>query len=336
MPNPLPIIRARRAVQRRAAGQRVWPGSFSDRLTDPLPTPRDMFRIMRERGFRASGGAQSDANRIPVMRAGELPRPETDQTLITWVGHATYVVQIGGITVLTDPVWSNSIPGGIRRLTPPGVAWSELPRVDAVVISHNHYDHLDAPTMRRLPRDTPVYCPAALGEWFTRRGFKDVTELDWWESTTLVGVRFDFVPSHHWSRRGIADTCATLWGGWIITAQDGTRIYFGGDTAYGKWFAEIGSRYPDVDIALMPVGAYEPRWFMKNMHVNPDEAVRACGDLGAPRMAAMHWGTFMLSAEPLLAPLERARAAWAEAGRDSEDLWDLAIGETRALEPSRT
>jgi L-ascorbate metabolism protein UlaG (beta-lactamase superfamily) len=331
MPNPLPAVRARRAIRRRAAGQRVWPPSFADRLTDPLPSPRDMLRIMRERGFRTSGGAQSDANRIPVRREGGLPRAGTDQTLVTWVGHATYVIQIGGITVLTDPVWSNSIPGGIKRLTPPGVAWSDLPQIDAVLISHNHYDHLDAPTIRRLARDTPIYCPAALGDWFTRRGFVDVTELDWWESAMLVGVRFDFVPAHHWSRRGIADTCATLWGGWILTAEDGTRIYFGGDTAYGKWFAEIGSRYPDIDLALMPVGAYEPRWFMRNMHVNPDEAVRACGDMGAPRMATMHWGTFMLSSEPLLAPVERARAAWAEAGYAAGDLWDMTIGETRTL-----
>ncbi|GAA0845820.1 hypothetical protein GCM10009525_64390 [Streptosporangium amethystogenes subsp. fukuiense] len=247
------------------------------------------------------------------------------------MGHATYVVQIGGLTILTDPVWARKIPGTRPRLTPPGVAWADLPRIDAVVISHNHYDHLDAPTVRRLPRSTPVLVPAGLRSWFTRRGFRHVTELDWWESTWVGGVRFDFVPAHHWSRRTVWDTCRTLWGGWVIASDDQT-IYFAGDTGYGERFAQIGARYPGgIDLALMPVGAFEPRWFMKAAHVDPAQAVRACQDVGARRMATMHWGTFVLSGESLLAPVEEARAAWAEAGRDRADLWDLAVGESRVL-----
>ncbi len=302
-------------------------GRYADRLTEPLPGYRAMSKIIREGGFGVKD--LSEAARIPVVNTG-LPALAPGETSVTWVGHASYVVRTGSLTVLTDPVWSRKIPGVRARLTPPGVGWTDLPPVDVVVISHNHYDHLDAPTINRLPRDTRVLVPAALGRWFRRRGFTRVTELDWWESVQVDGVTFEFVPSHHWSRRGLLDTCDTLWGGWVIGTSTST-IYFAGDTGYGDWFARIGEHHGGIDLALMPVGAYEPRWFMRSMHVNPEEAVRACDDLGARQMATMHWGTFVLSAEPLLAPVEEAAKAWATAGRPRDDLWDLAVGETRIL-----
>jgi L-ascorbate metabolism protein UlaG (beta-lactamase superfamily) len=309
---------------------RRWPRSFVDRLTSPLPGFRDVTRMMRERGPAAD--LLADAAAIPIAPdAGAVPAPDRASASVTWVGHATFVLRLAGLTVLTDPVWSRRIPGVRPRLTLPAVAWADLPRIDAVIISHNHYDHLDAPTIRRLPRDTPVLVPARLAGWFRRRGFIDVVELDWWESHRVGAVQFDFVPAHHWSRRGLFDSCRTLWGGWVLTGDDGTRIYFAGDTAYGHWFTEIGARYRGIDLALMPVGAYEPAWFMRPLHLDPEEAVRACDDLGARRMATMHWGTFILSAEPVTEPPERAAKAWAEAGRVRDDLWDLAIGESRML-----
>ncbi|GII85931.1 membrane protein [Sphaerisporangium siamense] len=306
--------------------ERTWPSSFKDRLTCPLPDFREVLSVAWYGGFHADAG---DADQIPVLRAG-LPPVGPRDAGVTWVGHATYVLRIGGLTVLTDPVWSRKIPGVRDRLTPPGVAWSDLPPVDAVVISHNHYDHLDAPTLRRLPRHTPMFVPANLGGWFAKRGFTNVTELDWWESARIGDVSFDFVPAHHWSRRSLFDTCKTLWGGWVLTSGD-HRIYFAGDTAYGDRFKLIGARYPGIDLALMPVGAYEPRWFMHVSHVDPAEAVQACEDVGARRMATMHWGTFVLSGEPVMAPVQEARAAWTASGRDRADLWDLAVGETRVL-----
>jgi len=285
--------------------------------------------MMRERG--PARDLAADAAAIPVWQgAGELPPAPPGAAAVTWVGHASFVVRAGGLTVLTDPVWSRRIPAVAPRLTPVGVAWEALPRIDAVVISHNHYDHLDAPTIRRLPRDTPVLVPANLGRWFRRRGFTAVTELDWWESHRIGAAQFDFVPAHHWSRRTPTDTCRSLWGGWVVTT-DRHRIYFAGDTGYGHWFTEIGTRYPGIDLALMPVGAYEPRWFMRPMHLNPEEAVRACRELAASRMATMHWGTFVLSAEPVVEPAERTAKAWLEAGLPREQLWDLAVGETRSL-----
>ncbi|SDC08565.1 MBL fold metallo-hydrolase [Actinokineospora iranica] len=307
---------------------RVWPASFADRLTSPLPGVGDVVRVLRTGGFR---GPTDQAHRIPATRAA-LPEVAAAEAALTWVGHASYVIRMGGACVLADPVWSDRIPGTPRRITPPGVAWESLPRVDAVVISHNHYDHLDLPTLRRLPGDTPLLVPGGSGKWFARRGFTGVVEFDWWESATVAGVAFDFVPAHHWSRRGLRDTCASLWGGWVMTAG-GVRVYHAGDTGYGHWFAEIGDRYPGIDVAMLPIGAYEPRWFMSPVHMDPDEAVRALGDLGARRLASMHWGTFVLTREPVAEPLDRVRAAWAATGRPAEDLWDLAVGETRVLRP---
>ncbi|GAA4861559.1 MBL fold metallo-hydrolase [Saccharopolyspora rosea] len=298
--------------------------SYADRLQAPLPTFRDVMRLMWTGGMRTR---TEDADRIPVVRRGLAPVSARD-TALTWVGHATFVVRIGGATVLTDPVWSARVPGVPRRLTPPGVSFGELPGVDAVVISHNHYDHLDAPTVLRLPRGTPVLVPAGLGRWFRRRGFTAVVELDWWESAEVAGLTFDFAPAQHWSRRGPRDTCRSLWGSWVITGPD-RRVYHAGDSGYGPHFAEIGHRYPGIDVAMVPIGAYAPRWFMKSVHMDPEEAVRAVGDLGAARAATMHWGTFALTQEPVTEPLARVRKAWREAGRDPDDLWDLAVGETR-------
>lgn len=309
--------------------RRRWPRSFADRLTEPLPSIRDVWRMMRER--RPARDLAADTAAIPVAVAtGGLPDHRPGTVDVTWVGHASFVLRIGGLTVLTDPVWSRRIPAVPPRLTPPGLPWAALPRVDAVLISHNHYDHLDAPTIRRLPRETPLLVPANLARWFRRRGFTAVTELDWWESHEIGEVRFDFVPAHHWSRRTLTDSCRSLWGGWVLTCGQ-QRVYFAGDTGYGHWFGQIGGRFPGIDLALMPVGAYEPRWFMRPMHLNPEEAVRACQDLAATRMATMHWGTFILSGEPVAEPPERAAKAWVETGRPREHLWDLAVGETRTL-----
>ncbi|MFF9687606.1 MBL fold metallo-hydrolase [Streptomyces sp. NPDC014623] len=316
---------------RRLGEFRTWPHSFADRLTAPLPGVRGMTRLARERAVRPGAEGLRGIHRLPYAPR-PLPPAGPDTTAVTWAGHASWVIRIGGLTVLTDPVWSRRILGTPARITPVGVRWEELPPVDAVLISHNHYDHLDAPTLRRLPRGTPLLVPAGLGRWCRRRRFTCVTELDWWESVELGGVRFDFVPSHHWSKRTLLDTCRSLWGGWVIGDAEGRRIYFAGDTGYGHWFKEIGRRYPGLDLAMLPIGAYEPRWWLSDVHTDPEEAVQAYGELGARAMAPMHWATFLLSAEPVLEPLTRLRTAWRRAGLPRADLWDLPVGGSRVLE----
>ncbi|MBD3931262.1 MBL fold metallo-hydrolase [Streptomyces chumphonensis] len=319
-----------------AAKPRGRPRSFADRLTEPLPGTGAVLRAGLTGRFRPRGeDVRAQVPRLPV-EPGPLPEAGPRTVAVTWAGHASWVVSIAGLTVLTDPVWSRRILGTPERVTPVGVAWEALPPVDAVVISHNHYDHLDAATLARLPRDTPLFVPAGLARWCARRRFTRVTELDWWEGAEIPApgggnVRLDFVPAHHWSRRGLLDTCRSLWGGWMLTAPDGRRIHFAGDTGYGHWFAEIGRRYPGIDLALLPIGAYAPRALLRPVHTDPPEAVRACRDLGAARMAPMHWATFLLSSEPPLEPLIRVREEWAADGRPAEDLWTLPVGGSRAL-----
>ncbi|OON81949.1 hypothetical protein B1H18_06445 [Streptomyces tsukubensis] len=313
-----------------AGAPRAWPRSFAGRLTAPLPGLRALARLAREGAIRPRAEGTLDIPLLPFAPE-PLPHAGPDTVAVSWAGHASWVVRIGGLTVLTDPVWSRRILGTPARVTPAGIPWSALPPVDAVVISHNHYDHMDAPTLNRLPRTTPVLVPAGLGRWFRRRRFAHVTELDWWEAAELDGVRFDFVPAHHWSKRGLSDTCRSLWGGWMMTDGSGRRVYFAGDTGYGHWFTDIGRRYPGIDLALMPIGAYAPRWWLSDVHCDPEEAVRAVEDVGARRMAPMHWATFLLSAEPVLEPLTRVRAAWKRTGRPTEDLWDLPVGGSRVL-----
>ncbi|WP_368073128.1 MBL fold metallo-hydrolase [Streptomyces sp. WMMB 322] len=340
---PAPPAPAKAPALVPVGARRLWPRTFANRLTAPLPGVQALLRVARERSMRPAPETLGDVARLPYA-PGPLPAARPGTLAVTWVGHASWVVRIGGLTVLTDPVWSRRILGTPARVTPPGLPWADLPRVDAVVISHNHYDHLDAPTLRRLPRRTHLFVPAGLGRWCRRKGFTSVTELDWWEAAELPAsdggrVRFEFVPAHHWSRRTLTDTCRSLWGGWVLTRlrarrgeRMGRRVYFAGDTGYGPWFTQIGRRCPGIDVALLPVGAYEPRWMLRPVHTSPEEAVRACADVGARAMAPMHYGAFLLSAEPPLQPLQRVRAAWAAEGRARGDLWDLPVGASRALE----
>ena len=221
------------------------------------------------------------------------------QPAITWVGHATMLVQAGGLNVLTDPIFSERASPvqlvGPQRAQPPGLSLAQLPPIDVVLISHNHYDHLDKNTALALSNiagaATLFIVPLGVKAWFTSLGIRNVKELDWWDSTTVNGVEFHFTPVQHWSARGLGDRSQTLWGGWAVLAPD-LHWYFSGDTGYSKDFVDTQQRFAPrqtaalgggFDIALIAVGAYEPRWFMKEQHVNPAEAVQIHQDLKAKR-----------------------------------------------------
>lgn len=272
---------------------------------------------------------------------------------ITWIGHATVLVQAAGLNVLTDPMFSERASPvqivGPKRAQAPGVALDALPPLDVVVISHNHYDHLDRASVAALHAkaqreggSTVFLVPLGQKPWFTEVGIGPVVELDWWQSHTVRGVEFFLTPVQHWSARGLGDRSQTLWGGWSVLGAD-FHWYFGGDAGYSKDFADtrahFASRHTDAasggfDVALIPVGAYAPRWFMREQHMNPEEALQAHADLGAKRSVGMHWGTFELTDEPLDQPPQDLAAAKKALGVGDANFFLLKIGETRVL-PAR-
>ncbi len=259
--------------------------------------------------------------------------------MITWVGHATYLIQADGINILTDPVWSERVgllggKIGHQRYTPPGVPWEKLPPVDVVLISHNHYDHLDKPTIIRLYDDfKPVFLvPMGVKEIVEGWGVADVHEFHWWEPYRYGGMEFIATPAQHQSQRSITDKNATLWSGWGILAS-GLTFYFAGDTGYFDGFIEIRDRIGPIDVAMIPIGAYEPRWYNGAYHLDPGEALLAFEDLNARYFAAMHWGTFDQAEELLGDPPRELLYHAAQRDIDPENIWVFAFGESRAVPP---
>jgi L-ascorbate metabolism protein UlaG (beta-lactamase superfamily) len=258
-----------------------------------------------------------------LARLAKPPGPG-EPARITWLGHASFLVQLDGVSLLVDPALRPSIFGGLERNVPAAVPIEKLPPIDAVLVTHNHYDHLDLPTLEQVK--APVVAGLGLERWFRDRHLF-ATELGWWSATRVRGVKVTFVPAQHWSKRGLFDTNRTLWGGFVIEGTTAT-VYHSGDTAWFDGFAEIGRRFPGIDVALLPIGAYDPVWFMESMHMNPEQALRAFAALGAKTFVAMHWGTFKLSDEALDEPPRRVEAERIRLGLPAERVRVLAIGET--------
>jgi L-ascorbate metabolism protein UlaG (beta-lactamase superfamily) len=249
-------------------------------------------------------------------------------------------LQTDGLNVLTDPVWSERVSpvrwAGPRRVRAPGLAFERLPPVHLVLVSHSHYDHMDLATLRRLERHfRPLFLTGlGNGRLLRSQGLRRVEELDWWHRfDTGAGVEVTMTPARHFSRRGLFDTNRSLWGGFLL--RDGRRkVYFAGDSAYGPHFAEIGRRAGGVDVALLPIGAYEPRWFMHSNHVNPDEAVRVHLDVDSRQSVAMHFGTFQLTDEPIDEPVRALGEALARHGVPGQHFRVPRFGETLVFPPA--
>jgi N-acyl-phosphatidylethanolamine-hydrolysing phospholipase D len=269
------------------------------------------------------------------------------QPAVTWVGHATSLVQASGLNVLTDPVFSDRASpvqfAGPKRAQPPGLALAQLPKIDVVLISHNHYDHLDKNSVLSLSQQAggaPLFIvPLGIKPWMEALGVTNVQEMDWWDSFAVGEVEFVFTPVQHWSARGTGDRSQTLWGGWSVFGPD-FHWYFSGDTGYSADFVDTQLRFADrhtvakgggFDLALIAVGAYEPRWFMKEQHVNPAEAVQIHQDLKAKRSIGVHWGTFELTDEPLDQPPKDLAVARKSANLADDDFALLAVGQTLKL-----
>lgn len=243
---------------------------------------------------------------------------------ITWVGHSAFAVQDGGEVFLTDPHFGPRalVP---RRLTPPGIPVEAVPADAFAVLSHNHYDHMDSWSVRRLPESIRWFVPLGLGDWFRRKGRKHVVEMDWWQSARHGRWTLTCLPIQHWSNRIGMGRNSTLWCSWLLDSGE-RRYYFAGDSGYFHGFKEFGRRFSPIDVAFMPIGAYEPRWFMRNQHVNPEEGYQAFLDLGAKIMIPMHWGCFDLTDEPAdLAPKVVSELLEEKGG--GENVHIMAVGE---------
>lgn len=265
-----------------------------------------------------------------------------DAPAVTWIGHNTLLLQVAGLNILTDPVFSercSPVPfAGPKRHQPPGVALAELPHIDLVLISHNHYDHLDHASVMALSRQAggPPTFAVALGmdAWMKRKlphlPAERLIYLDWWETAQAGKATLTFVPVQHWSARTPLDRNATLWGAWVLEV-DGFRFFFSGDLGYSKDIGDIAERFDGFDFAAIGVGAYEPRWFMQNQHVNPEESVRIHRELRSRLSMGIHWGTFELTDEPLDQPRADLAIACEEQGLAPGEFFVLRHGETREL-----
>ena len=240
-------------------------------------------------------------------------------------------LKLGGRSALIDPVMSPRIAGIIPRNVAPGLAWPALPKIELVLVTHNHRDHMDAATLRRLGPDVVYVVPQGIGSWFLRAGLRRVVEMAWWQREEIEGLAVTFVPAEHWSRRGLLDVNATWWGGYVIE-RGGLRVYHSGDTAWFDGFRLIRERCGAIDAAMLPIGAYAPRWFMQRQHMDPADALRAFRALGATRFVAMHWGTFKLTDEDLREPPELLQQLWQRERLPEDRLAIPAVGETLDLE----
>ncbi|MBI4592832.1 MAG: MBL fold metallo-hydrolase [Candidatus Rokubacteria bacterium] len=311
----------------------------------------------RERGFANTNPAYAPAARWVrtrffiarvlrttfAPRTADLPRVANDgralrdnrgQATVTWVGHSTLLVQLDGVNLLTDPHWSDRASpvsfGGSRRVTPPGLRFEDLPPIDLVLISHDHYDHLDIATVRRLAAEhRPRFLvPLGLKAWFASLGITDVEELDWWQSRVERGLTVTGVPAQHFSGRTLWDRNRRLWSGWTVQGRD-KRLFFAGDTAHYDVFKEIGARLGPFDLAAIPIGAYQPPVIMKSGHTSPEEALQVFEDVSARHFVPIHWGTFDIADEPIEEPPLRLATEAGRRGLGRDRVWTLKHGETR-------
>jgi N-acyl-phosphatidylethanolamine-hydrolysing phospholipase D len=326
-------------MTRRHRYRNPWPDSIERGAGSVL-------RWMVER--RAKGRRPAPPDPAGPLEVPSFARPEAGAGALTatWVGHSTTLLQLGPLNVLTDPMWSDRASPlsflGPARHTTPGLPLTDLPRIDLVLLSHDHYDHLDRRTVRDISRrwpDARWAAPVGVARRLRRFGASAIGEHGWWDRETASDLGFEVActPARHFSGRTPWGRNRTLWCGWVVKAH-GRSVYFAGDTAWHPEFAEIARRFGPFDLTLLPIGAYDPPWMMQPVHMNPEEAVRAyvaiadvhrSSGWAAPAMLPIHWGTFALTDEPLDEPPRRLGLAWASAHLDPVSLWIARRGETR-------
>ena len=264
-----------------------------------------------------------------------------DDDYIGWIGHATFLIKLGNTTIITDPVFSKNagpLIFGPKRFTEPALNLNEIPKTDLFLLTHNHYDHQDMSTIRRYPyKDSKVLVPLKLGKYFTRYRFKDVNEMDWYEEIKVNNdLKVTFLPAVHWSKRSLTDTNKTLWGNFLIEYKD-KKIFFACDTGVGNIYKELGNKFGPIDLTLINIGAYNfypmmPYKDKSAYHTNPEEALSIAQDLKSKKVIGMHWGTFVLSLEPIMEPPVRFKDNAEKYGFKKEDAIVFKIGEINSLE----
>lgn len=293
---------------------------------------REAAHFMGELLQMAGDNPFPDDHVIPEIEALQCYEKLGNQNKVLWLGHASFLLQLGGITFLTDPYltdYASPVPTpGTKRLIPSAVSVDQLPQVDCILVSHNHYDHLDTKALKQLSSrfgGAQVYVPLGLKSLLRDQGFCCVVELDWYEQHESSGFSITGLPAIHMSRRGLLDMNKTLWCGFAIECA-GFRVYFAGDTAYGPVFREVGQCCAAFDLGLVPIGAYQPRILMSSVHTTPEEAIQIGEDINARQLIGMHWGTIRLTTEPMLEPRDRFLAANSDLPRRV-----MKIGESFAL-----
>jgi L-ascorbate metabolism protein UlaG (beta-lactamase superfamily) len=261
------------------------------------------------------------------------PLPTSQEPLVTWLGHATFLIQLNEINILTDPVFQE-VSRFFPRVTQLPIAVHELPHIDVVLISHNHRDHMDEKSLLVLKRHQPLMLvPMGNRDWFVQRGFEQVIEMNWWQQHELKNgfINFSFLPANHWTGRGLFDFNKTLWGSWMIQYSNFT-LYFAGDTGYGQHFVRIQEKFPSINVALMPIGPNEPRSVMVHSHVSTQESVQAFLDLKAHHFVPMHWGTFKSGFDAFADPINQLHHWWSNFQLAADRLHTLKFGEQRLFD----
>lgn len=299
------------------------------------PTFRDFLRwVFIEQRHDASDAVSNYQVEVEPDAGKRFHEALGERFTVTWLGHSSIFVQMNGLKVLIDPVWSERASPfswlGPRRHTPPPIMMEDIPPVDAVLISHNHYDHLDIPTLIRLG-NAPLYLvPLGVGKILSRHGITNFHEMDWWDTVELKGIKIACLPAQHFSARSPFDRNRTLWCGWAVMSN-GKRFYDAGDTGYFSGFREIGERFGPFDAAAIPIGAYLPKWFMEPMHIGPQDAIRAAEDLGARIMIPIHWGVFNLADDPFNYSPSVLDKIKSERSETVPRIEILRLGETRII-----
>ncbi len=298
-----------------------------------------LLRLWKWRFSQArKDGAKVMRTYIPEYEEPDLAKihnPDPSKLQVTWVGHSTFLIQTAGQNILTDPMWSERASPlswlGPKRHAKPGLAFSDLPRINIVLISHTHYDHLDRPTIRRLGSTPHYILPTGVGKWFSGQGITTTTELPWWSAHSVGPLTVTAVPAKHWSKRNLWGTSGAGWSGYMLETPAGV-VYFAGDTGYHEtYFTQIRQKFSSIDLSLIPVGAYYPQWIFGNYHVDPHDAVLIHKIVGSKKSIGMHWGTFKLTEEPLDEPPQLLAKEAAAAKLDPTDFTVLKIGETASF-----